>query len=331
MENIIKKYKKEYIFIPIIILLSFSLIIVMIFSQQSKLQKIDNEKIQDYHHIVYHQDSYMFNTSIVSILLLGIDKDNSDINSMGQSDAMGLLLLDRENKKISFITIPRETMSEIEMFDVQGNSLGYQTSFINLAYAYGKDKNNGCMLSSRAVSRLFNNIPVIHYAAIDLSSLSMIHQIVGTLEVMIPNDSLQDIDKNWTKGKTIILTNENVESFIRTRDAKKDFTSQTRLERQEVYIKSFYEKIHQLLLEDRDDVINHLYDIVKNQKMTTNITYNDLVDFCQMMIDFQFDKTNNFYTLAGHYESGDVHNTFYADQDKLDQLVIKLFYKKEMK
>ena len=43
-------------------------------------------------------------------------------------------------KEITVIAIPRDTMTEIEMFDQSGKSLGKTTDHISLSYAYGDGK-----------------------------------------------------------------------------------------------------------------------------------------------------------------------------------------------
>ena len=75
--------------------------------------------------------------------------------------------------------------------------------------------------------------------------------------------------------------------------------------------------------------INKVYNIFKSDNICTNITYTDLKDFCQMILTYDFDESKDYYTLEGIYEAGDVHNTFTYDQEKLDALVIQLFYKEK--
>lgn len=324
-----KKKKKGLYFIPVIVLLCIALVITIFFTNQQNQEEVSNETIEDYHQVTYQNKTYEYNTSIVSILLLGIDKDKQNQDTLGQSDAVALLLLDRENKKMSFLAIPRETITEIEMFDVQGQSLGWQESYLNLAYAYGHDQASGCMRTSQAVSRLLNNVPVVRYASMNLVALPEVHDLVGKIQVKVPNDSLVDVNKSWTKGKVVTVTKDNVEDFVRSRDITKNFTSQTRLERQEVYMKAFYERFCALLEGNIENMINKVYNIFKSDNICTNITYTDLKDFCQMILTYDFDESKDYYTLEGIYEAGDVHNTFTYDQEKLDALVIQLFYKEK--
>ena len=52
----------------------------------------------------------------------------------------------------------------------------------------------------------------------DLSILPELQNVVGELQVTVPNDSLVEVDPTWTKGSVVTLNADNVESFVRTRD-----------------------------------------------------------------------------------------------------------------
>lgn len=52
------------------------------------------------------------------------------------------------------------------------------------------------------------------------------------------------------KGDVVTITKDNVEEFVRTRDADKDYSAQDRLARQQAYYEAFYEKIKSMLEDD---------------------------------------------------------------------------------
>lgn len=317
--NIIKKH------FPIFIILILVISIVIIWSIGFVSPKeVTNESSQDYHLVDYHNKKYQYNTSIVSILLLGIDKDSSSFYQ-GQADAIELMVIDRSKKEISFIAISRETMTDIRVFDVEGNDLGWQKEHLNLAYGYASTKENGCLYTAQAVSSLLNDIPIVRYVSMDIKELKEIHDIVGELNVKVPNSSLQKVHKEWKKGQNIVLTKNNVESFLRSRDMNDTFSNTERMENHEVYIKAFYKKIKNMMNDSFDDVLDDLYKVSKN--LTTNITYSDLKVFCKMILDYSFDYNNNYYVLQGKSKTGYYHDEFIVDQDQLDSLVIDMFYK----
>ena len=72
----------------------------------------------------------------------------------GQADALFLVSLDRAEQKLQILTIPRDTMAQIETFNPGGKSLGMTEDHINLQYAFGDGKTKSCELMKTAVSNL---------------------------------------------------------------------------------------------------------------------------------------------------------------------------------
>lgn len=322
-----KNTTKSKAILVTIIGLVIVLIITIVFSQKMFIKDVDNTESQDYHTLVVDGKSYEYNTSIVSILLLGLDVEN--IDERGQADAIELLLLDREHKEIYLLSIPRDTMTDIRLFDVEGNDLGWQEQHLNLAYAYGSTPESGCMYTSQAVSRLLKNVPITRYAALNISMLERVHNVVGTLEVKVPNNSLVSYDSSWRKGQTVTLTSDNVETFLRARDTDQDFSNQDRMERQKSYLIAYFEAFKKELEKDFDNTVSKMYDIIN--KLTSNISFSDMEDFANMVLEYHFDADANCYTLEGKNIVGNYHDEYNVDQEALLALVKKLFYIEEEK
>lgn len=323
MINTIIKRKKNIIAIIIIAILIIVLIMAVIFSMNYQVIEISHLESSDYHELTYEGSDYQYNTSIVSIVLLGIDSEDTNIEQ-GQADAIEILLLDRKNEKIQIISIPRDTMTEIKLYDVSGNNLGWQKQHLNLAYGYGNTPEAGCMYTMQAISRMMDNIPMTYYAALDLSNLLDIHDIVGNLKVTIPNDSLSDVNVLWQKGQSVDITKDNVELYLRTRDTEADFSNEPRMERQQEYLIAYFNCLKDKLLNDFDTTVSKMYSISK--KITTNLTYNDMEDFANMVLKYKFNSEEDFYVLKGKNVSGTYHDEFEVDQDTLKSLIINLFY-----
>ncbi len=322
-----RKKRKRNIFviltiIPLLICIGVGIFLIVTKEKPNAHNDIEEN---DYHKIIYNDNEYKYNTSIISILLLGID--TTDDSKQGQADTIQLLLLNRETETIQVIALSRDIMTEIRMFDISRNDLGWNRQHLALAYSYGDTKATGCILMNQAVSRLLYNIPINYYGAIDLTMLSQIHNVVGELDVIVPNDSLVDIDESWQKGTTVTLTNTNVEKFLRKRDIAQKFSNNDRMERHEAYLTAYFEKIKEMLQNDFDKTLEKLYDASKS--MTTNITLKDIQVFAEMALTYQFDPENDYYILEGENVSGAFHDEFEVDQDYLKSLVVELFYDKE--
>lgn len=322
-----KKRKRNKVLISIIVaLLIISIGTTITFLNKKTAIEAINEEETDYHTVIYNDKKMTYNTSIVSLLFMGIDTKDGN-NTQGQADVIQLVLLDRENKKIEIIPFSRDTMAEIRMFDVSRNDLGWNEQHLNLAYAYGDTKATGCMLTAQAVSRLLNGIPIAYYGAMDLSMLGNIQNIVGELEVIIPNDSLEKVNPEWVEGSTITINKDNAEAYLRTRSINEDFSNNKRMERQKVYLDAYFKKLKEMLENDTEGTIKILYSVCKD--MTTNISLSDIQTFAQMMMTYDFDINTNYHPLEGENVLGANHDEFHLDKTYFRELILKLFYRME--
>lgn len=325
MNTTTKKNKTKTLgLIAVILLLILALMSMLLFFNERPSNE-DVSSASDYHHIEYNGKKYDYNSSIVSILFMGIDSTGPE--QMGQADAMQLVLLNREEESIQVIALSRDIMTDIHLFDVEHNDLGWDKQHLGLAYAYGDSPKNGAMLTSQAVSKLLYDVPVVHFAAMDLSILPELQNVVGELQVTVPNDSLVEVDPTWTKGSVVTLNADNVESFVRTRDTEQDFSNTDRMERQKAYIGAYVQKIKEMLTNDFDNTVQLLYNVCKD--MTTNITLDDIQSFSSMLLSYSYDSNSDFYTLQGENKTGELHDEFEVDQEALQQLVVELFYEEE--
>ncbi len=321
-----KKKRNLKIGIFVIILLVITLVVSLVFANMNKKGNSGKDSDSDYHQVTYNGKTYKYNASIVSILLLGIDKTKKDKNratSQGQSDAMEMLLLDRSKKTIKLLTIPRDCMTPIETFDGGGESLGWDKNHINLAYAFGDDAESGCMHAMQAVSKMLYHIPINYYGAMDMDNLEALQNIVGDVKVKVPNDTLKKAE-GWKKGDTITINAGNVEKYVRTRDTDVAFSNETRMERQRSYFQAFYEKLKVLLNKDFNGTVSKMYSLVEH--VTTNISYDNIVTFGNMVTDYKFND-DSYYTIPGKYVSSDLYDEYTLDKSALHKQVITLFYK----
>lgn len=322
--NTISNRKKIIISILIIFLIGIIILGISLLSEK-KVYNVYNEREYDYHEVIYNNEKYIYNTSIISILFMGIDtKDNE---KQGQADSIQILLLNRKTQSIQVISLSRDIMTEIKLFDAAYNELGWHKQHLGLAYSYGDSKASGGMLMTQSISKMLGGIPIVNYVAMDLNILPNVHSIVGDLEVVMPNDSLEAVNEKWKEGETIIITNENIEEYIRTRDINEEFSNNYRMERQKAYGIEYFKKIKEMLEDNFDETIKEIYNACND--MTTNISFNDLKSFGEMILTYSFDYNNEYYILKGEDISGEIHDEFEVDQDYLNKLIIKLFYSRE--
>ena len=101
--------------------------------------------------IIYQGKEYNYNEHLSNFLFLGIDRqEKADTETgkadAGQADSIFLVSWDRVKGNVTWITIPRDTMTEIQIFDQEGNEAGSAVNHLNLAYAFGDGDRESCSL-----------------------------------------------------------------------------------------------------------------------------------------------------------------------------------------
>ena len=145
--------------------------------------------------ITWNGKTYSYNEHLSNFLFLGIDtKEKAETKTgqadAGQADALYLLSWNRLGGDITVISIPRDTMTQIETFGPGGKSLGKSKDHISLSYAYGDGGYESCELAENAVSELLYGLPIDGYCALNMDGLPVLTDSVGGVTVTVPNDSL---------------------------------------------------------------------------------------------------------------------------------------------
>lgn len=274
--------------------------------------------------VVYDGRTYVYNDHLTNYLLMGVDtggsiQEEKKPGSAGQSDWIMLVSYDRAEETSVAIGIPRETVTQIALFTPGGDSIGMTQDFLTLQYAYGDGRHESCRLTVEAVSRLMNGIPINGYAAINTSSISKITDLVGGVEVVVPDDSLEDKDPAFKKGNTVLLDASNTETFIRSRDTSKILTTEVRRNRQKVFVNAFASKLAQ---EQRRDAstVTRLYETMKPEMVTTMATD----DFAKLAVS---ERQGGIQTIPGTETHEGYYDVFHVEDADLYKLILQLFYK----
>ena len=198
--------------------------------------------------VTYQGKEYAYNDHLSNFLFLGIDsREKTDTQvgraDAGQADAIFLVSWDRVDHSLTGITIPRDTITEIEIFDQEGNSAGKSRDHINLAYAYGDGGRESCELMEEAVSNLLYGIPIQGYCSLSMEGIPLLVEKVGGVTVTVPDDSLEAVNPQWTEGSQIQLTPDNVEDFVRYRDTQESQRAIVRMDRQQEFLRTVAKKI----------------------------------------------------------------------------------------
>lgn len=279
--------------------------------------------------VEYEGSYYTYNSHLSNFLFLGIDKEELTDTTpgkadAGQADAQFVVSWDRVTGNVTVISIPRDTITEVTAYSVDGTEMGPVETHISYAYGYGDGKHKSCELAKEAVSRLLYRIPIQGYMAITMEAFTSMMDVLETVEMELPNDSLVFADPDWTKGTVITVDASNVETVLRRRDVTEDNTAIYRLERQNVFLEACFNKINTLFATD-PGIISDIY-MSMEPYMVTNIGNDQLV---KIMEGLKSGGTVDKWTVPGEAVQTELFDEYHVDEDALYELLLKSLYIKE--
>lgn len=291
--------------------------------------KIDVGKPDDEGYIVYKGKTYAPNKDLVSVLVMGIDKegevrDAKDGLDGGQADALFLMILDSHKEKVSVVAINRNTMADVDVFDAKGNYQGIMKKQIALQHGYGDGKEKSCERQVYAVSRLFNNIPISAYASINMEAIPSLNDAIGGIDVEVLDDIVYpEYNMNLHTGDKVTLRGKTAYWYTRLRNENVFNSNELRLARQKQYFTTYAAKAKHMAKEDIRVAIN-LYRTALDY-MVTDIDISRFTYLATEAVDYDFD-VENLYSLQGEVIKGNKFEEFYADEDYIKEITIQLFY-----
>lgn len=283
----------------------------------------DTQSQVDINQITYEGKQYSYNTNLINILFLGVD--NTDMltednlpGEAGQSDCIMILTLDKGKKEGRIIQIPRDTMTEVDLYDTSGNYSTTVTEQIATQYAYSIGGKSSCFATKKTVSELLYDLPIDGYLAMEYSSIAIVNDAIGGVEITVPEDYTM-IDPAFEKGATLKLTGEQAHDYVRWRDTNASFSNNDRMERQVQYIPALINAIRNYVGED-GDYYKKLYSLVEKYMLTdlNEDEINALAEYELVTSDIQY--------LPGEGKKGEKYEEFYVDEKKLQKMLIETFY-----
>lgn len=277
--------------------------------------------------IRYQGTIYRYNQDILTFLFLGIDKMEEagmaeDGIDGGQSDAIFLLVLNPHTKEASVIGIPRDTMTDVEVYGMDGNYLGTQVQQICLQHSYGDGGKLSCERSKAAVAGLFYDLPIHGYCAISMEAIPVINDAVGGVDVVALEDVIVSSIK---KGDTVHLEGMEAYQYLHNRDITSSGSAAGRLERQKQYLTAYAAKALEAMKTDITLPVT-LYSTL-SRYMVTDITIDEVSYLATQAGDYHF-SGENMYSLEGEITTDGKYEQFHADEKALYELILEVFYEK---
>lgn len=279
--------------------------------------------------IRYQDEVYTYNEDIMTFLLMGVDTDEKvspapDSLSGGQTDALFLAVMNPHKKEITIIAVNRNTMAAVDVYDADGVYMGQYTKQITLQHGYGDGMELSCERTAAAVSRLFYQLPIHGYAAINMGAVSALNDAVGGVRVVVLDDVIYpEYDMDLHAGDEVTLTGHQAYWYVRGRYEYLFNSSSLRLERQKQFLTTFISQAKQLARKDIRAAVE-LYQIASDY-MVTDIDLAKFTYLASEALGYRFD-IDNLYTLQGKTIMGEDYEEFYVDEEALYQMIVDIFY-----
>lgn len=278
--------------------------------------------------VKYNGQVYAYNEDILTFLVMGIDK-NRDVKEVeegtngGQADALFLVVLNPHDNSLSVIGINRNTMTDISVYDDNGAYVNTIKAQIAVQHGFGNGVEESCEYQVNAVQHLFYEMPVHGYAAINMSAIGPLTDMVGGVDVVALEDIKSGNSTVIKEGEEVHLEGDLAFAYIHNRDTKEFGSADHRLEHQKQFITTYLQKVKQKTKEDIGFPIS-VYQSIAPQTVTS-LTVDEMTYLVSIAKDYSFDE-NYLYTLKGETKQGDVFEEFYVDETDLFELILKIFY-----
>ncbi len=274
--------------------------------------------------VEYKGKKYVYNEDIITAAFLGIDDKSVSVNitdeygTAGQADTIMVLAYDTKTGEVSILTVPRDSMVDVDVYSASGNFARTEEMQICLSFAYGDGGEKSCENVIKSIERLLMGIPVDSYFSLRVRGVDALNAAVGGIELT----SIETIGQ-FTKGEKIRLTGTAARFYCTSRDRSKIDSDALRRQRQIQYVKAYAAKVMSLAKDDIG-IITKLYNTAK-QYAVTDISLSSAVYLGSELVTNSA-TINKVTSLQGEYVSTDKFPQFIVDKESTYEMILDIFY-----
>lgn len=259
--------------------------------------------------------AYYYNKDLVNILIIGVDKNNPEVDKKRQADVLYLVSLDTVKNNATAVAISRNTLAEIDIYDQNGEFLSTDKQQICLSYVYGNDDKTSSELTVKAVSKLLYGVPINGYYTIFMDSVKDIVNAVGGVTVTVPED-MTSVSPEMKKGATVKINGDKALRYLKFRGE----LNAPRFERQKSFVNSFVSSAKTAIGND----------LTLPFKMYNKLAANTVTDVgATSAVYLALEAAESKYTLKsveGTVGNDGFFETLEVDEKALQALMIDVFY-----
>lgn len=242
------------------------------------------------------------------------------------ADFLLLMVLDHTRDTIGYIQIDRNTVTEVNELNPEGEVIATRDLQITTAHWYGRTPEMAAENTVNAVRNYLGELETIDgYFVMSMDDIGLLNHTVGGVEVTIEDD-MDAADPTLVKGETLVLDDTQAERFLRARMSVGEGTNAERMARQRQYMASFFDKVREKTAENPKFGLE-LWDMLKGAAVS-NMNGNDFSRIAQKLLK---GESKGIHTIQGETKigyilaDGEPHEEFYADMDDLKEEMIDMF------
>ena len=267
---------------------------------------------------------YFPRQDITVVMVLGIDQygpveSSNYYRNQGSADSVMLLVFDETEKDCTVLYLNRDTMLNMDVLGVRGEYAGTTYGQLALAHTYGTGLEDSCENVKNTLMNFIHGLTIDYYVAMNMDAIPILNDAVGGVTVTVTDD-FSKVNPSITMGE-LTLQGEQVIDYVRTRKDVGDQKNLTRMERQKEYVDGFLEALYSKAQQDNGFLLS-LYEAVAPY-LVTDCTGDTLAAMLDRYADFTIagapSPEGENMVVDGHYE-------FHVDEEKMDALIVDLFY-----
>lgn len=266
---------------------------------------------------------YFPRQDITVLLIMGIDQygpleDSGSYRNTGDADVVMLVVFDDTAKRYDILTLNRDTMLEMPVLGLGGAQAGTAYAQLALAYTYGSGLEDSCENVKTTVSQFLLNVSVDYYVAMSMDAIAILNDAVDGVTVTVTED-FSAVDSTISQGEVTLMGQQAIH-YLRTRKDVGDQLNISRVERHKAYMNGFLQAYEAADLGTVE--LLRLYDQLEDYVVTdcSSTTMSTLMD---RFSEYTFGE---FYSPEGENVLGSTYYEFYADEQDVQRLALKLFY-----
>lgn len=267
---------------------------------------------------------YFPRQDVTVMMVLGIDQygvveSSNYYRNNGSADSIMLLIFDETNEECTVLYVNRDTMLDMDVLGVKGDYAGTAYGQVALAHTYGTGLEDSCINVKNTLMNFIHGMTIDYYVAMNMDAIPILNDAVGGVTVNVVDD-FSMVNPSITMGE-LTLRGDQVIDFVRTRKDVGDQTNVTRMERQKAYVAGFLERLYAKEHEDINFLINMYEDVAPY--LVSDCPVSTLSNMLDRYVDYEIKEV---VTPEGENLIADGHYEFHVDEEKFDELIVRLFY-----